>query len=183
MNVLVACEFSGVVRRAYRAAGHVAYSCDLEPSDDDSDYHIQLDVLEILDQGWDLMIAHPPCTSLTCSGAWYYQHRPEARQKALEFILTLYDAPIPRIAIENPIGVLSTMWRKPDQIIHPWQFGHGERKATCLWLKNLPKLTPTNIVEGREQRILNMSPGPLRRKFRSITYEGIAQAMASQWHD
>jgi site-specific DNA-cytosine methylase len=180
MRVLIACEFSGVVRRAFRERGHDAWSCDLLPAED-RDHHFQRDVLSILDYGWDLMIAHPPCTHLAVSGARWFKEKRQEQAEALEFVRRLMAAPIPRIAIENPISIISSRIRKPDQIIQPWQFGHGETKATCLWLKNLPKLTPTNIVEGREARVHRMPPGPDRWKERSRTFEGIAAAMADQW--
>lgn len=185
MRVLVACEFSGVVRRAFRERGHDAWSCDLLPSEDGNDHHIVADVRDILKSsflnGCDLMIAFPPCTHLAVSGARWFREKSQEQLEALEFVLTLMLAPIPKIAIENPVSIISTRIRKPDQIIQPWQFGHGETKATCLWLKNLPKLVPTNIVEGREGRIHKMAPGPNRAKDRSRTYEGIARAMAEQW--
>lgn len=185
MRVLIACEFSGVVRRAFRALGHDAWSCDLLPADDGEDvWHLQGDVLDRLTwTHWDLMIAHPPCTDLAVSGARHFAAKiADGRQgRALDFVKTLMDAPIARIAIENPVSIISSHIRKPDQIIQPWMFGHGETKATCLWLKNLPKLVPTNIVEGREARVHRMPPGPNRWKERSRTFEGIAQAMATQW--
>lgn len=181
MNVLVACEFSGVVRRAFRAKGHNAWSCDLIESEDGSEYHLLGDVRPYLQQSWDLMIAHPPCTHLAVSGARWFKDKREEQTEALAFVIELMNAPIPKICVENPISIISSRIRKPDQIIQPWQFGHGETKATCLWLKNLPKLTPTNIVEGREGKVWKMPPSPDRWKERSRTYEGIAQAMASQW--
>lgn len=181
MKVLVACEFSGRVRSAFRALGHEAYSCDILPSDDNSPFHLQQDVLPLLAEDWDLMIAHPPCTYLAASGARWWKDRQEQQAYALDFVQKLLDAPIARIALENPVGRISTKIRKADQIIQPWQFGHGETKATCLWLKNLPLLRPTNIVTGRSPRIHYMRPGPLRGRMRSITYQGIAEAMASQW--
>lgn len=187
MRVLVACEFSGVVRRAFAARGHNAWSCDLLPADDadrPDDYHpkhYRGDVRNILALRWDLMIAHPPCTHLAVSGARWFKDKQAEQAEALEFVRTLLDAPIPHIALENPVSVISTKIRKPDQIIQPWQFGHGETKATCLWLKNLPRLEPTNIVDGREARIHKMPPGPDRWKERSRTFEGIAEAMADQW--
>ena len=182
MRVLVACEFSGVVRDAFRARGHDAVSCDLLCSDTAGSHYIG-DVLSVLNYGWDLMIAHPPCTHLSVSGArWWPAKRADGRQAAaIEFFMALTRAPIERIAIENPIGLMSTRYRKPDQIIQPWQFGHGETKATCLWLKNLPLLVPTNIVPGREARVHRMAPGPNRARERSRTYQGIAEAMADQW--
>ena len=183
MKVLVACEYSGVVRRAFRALWHDAWSCDLLPAEDDSAYHLQQDVLTVLGGGWDMMIAHPPCTDLAVSGArWFPAKRASgAQDRAVRFFMALVNARIRHIAVENPVSIMSSLHRKPDQIIQPWQYGHGETKATCLWLKNLPKLTPTNIVEGREARVHKMAPGPDRWKERSRTYEGIAAAMAAQW--
>ena len=190
MRVLVACEYSGRVRQAFRDRGHDAWSCDLLPAEDGSPYHFQKPIDDVIDgwhvhgegfRVWDLMIAHPPCTHLSVSGARWWKDKVDEQVKALEFVKMLMDAPIGRIAIENPISKISTAIRKPDQIIQPWQFGHGETKATCLWLKNLPPLKPTNIVEGREARVHRMPPGPDRWKERSRTYEGIAKAMAEQW--
>jgi hypothetical protein len=184
MRVLIACEFSGVVRRAFRGVGHDAWSCDLLPAEDGSPYHLVGDVLKRLHnlhKPWDLMIAHPPCTHLAVSGARWWNDKQKEQAEALDFVRALMDAPIYRIAIENPVSRISTAIRKPDQIIQPWMFGHGETKATCLWLKNLPLLKPTCIVSGREPRIHHMPPGPDRWKERSRTYEGIAQAMAEQW--
>lgn len=183
MRVLIACEFSGIVRGAFAALGHDAWSCDLLPTEDRNaqDFHYPADVLDILDDSWDLMVAHPPCTHLASSGARWFKDKIPEQVMATWFVQMLANAPIPRIAIENPIGVLSTLWRKPDQIIQPWQFGHGETKATCLWLKGLPKLTPTNIVDGRVPRVHYASPGPDRWKERSRTLPGIASAMADQW--
>ncbi len=182
LKVLVACEYSGRVRDAFTRLGHFAMSCDLLPSDA-SGLHYQGDVFDIIDQGWDIMIAHPPCTHLAVSGARHFPAKRESgvQQEALEFVRRLMNAPIAKIALENPISIISSQIRKPDQIIQPWQFGHGETKATCLWLKDLPKLTPTNIVEGRNDRIHKMPPSADRWKKRSITYQGIADAMASQW--
>ena len=185
MNVLVACEFSGVVRESFNRGGHNAWSCDLRPSEIIGQ-HIQGDVFEAINsRKWDLMIAHPPCTHLAVSGArWFPQKIADGRQQeAIKFFLALANADIPLIAIENPIGIMSRIYRKPDQIIQPWQFGHGETKATCLWLKGLPKLQPTNMVEGREQRIWRMAPSPEREKEHSRTYQGIADAMAKQWEN
>lgn len=185
MEVLIACECSGEVRRAFRERGHAAYSCDMEPADDgEQRYHLQGDALYFAQSRWDLMIAHPPCTHLAVSGArWFEEKRRDGRQqKAVAFFMDLANMHhIPRICLENPVSVMSTIWRKPDQIIQPWQFGHGETKATCLWLKGLPKLEPTNIVEGREARVHKMAPGPNRAKERSKTYEGVAKGMAAQW--
>ncbi len=183
-RVLVACEYSGRVRDAFIRAGHDAWSCDLLPSEANPRRHIQGDVRHFLTgmaKPWDLLIAHPPCTHLAVSGArWFHEKRAE-QAEALAFVRLLLDAPIPRIALENPVSIISTAIRKPTQTIQPWQFGHGETKATCLWLKNLPPLTPTNIVEGREAHVHRMPPGPDRWKERSRTFEGIAQAMADQW--
>lgn len=182
LRVLVACEFSGVVRRAFRALGHDAWSCDLMPAEDGSDHHFQGDALVVLDGGWDLLIAHPPCTDLAVSGARHFPAKQaDGRQDhALEFVSALM-AFRGRYCIENPISIISSRIRKPDQIIQPWQFGHGETKATCLWLNGLMPLRPTNIVEGREARVHRMPPGPNRWKERSRTFEGIAAAMADQW--
>ena len=183
MKVLVACEFSGVVRRAFARAypSHEVFSCDLLPAEDDSSTHLQCPVEEVLDLGWDLMISHPPCTHLAVSGArWFKEKQPEQRA-ALQFVRLLLNAPIHRICLENPISIISSRIRKPDQIIQPWQFGHGETKATCLWLKNLPLLRPTSVVSGREARVHRMAPSPDRWKERSRTFEGIAAAMAAQW--
>ena len=183
MRVLVGCEFSGTVRRAFRDKGHDAWSCDLLPADDGSEFHIEGDVLPVLSMGWDLLIGHPPCTHLAVSGARYFAaKRKDGRQQAaLDFVKVLMDAPIHRICIENPVSIISTKIRKPDQILQPYQFGHPETKATCLWLKNLPPLTPTDVVEGREQRVWRMPPSPDRWKKRSVTYAGVAKAMADQW--
>ena len=181
MKILIACEYSGRVREAFRAKGHDAWSCDLLDSEDNSPYHIKGDCLEILEDGWDMLIAHPPCTHLAVSGARWFKDKLSEQAEALWFVDMLLNAPIKHIALENPISIISSRIRKPDQIIHPWQFGHGETKATCLWLKNLPKLKPTNIVEGREARVHKMAPGPDRWKERSRTYQGIANAMAGHW--
>lgn len=201
MRVLVACEFSGRVREAFRKLGHEAWSCDVLPADDNSPYHIQDDVLKHLDDGWDLMIAHPPCTHLAVSGARYFPEKiADGRQQAaLDFVQRLLVADIPMIALENPVSVISSKIRKPTQTIQPYQFGHPETKKTCLWLKGLPKLTPTNVVEpdfmrnhdgsfkldkkGKKySRIHWMTPShPDRAKLRSLTYQGIADAMANQW--
>lgn len=181
MKILIGCEFSGVVRDAFRARGHEAVSCDLLPSERPGP-HRQADVFEVIDEGgWDMLIFFWPCTNLAVSGAKHF-HRKRLRQArdVMSFKL-LMECGIPRIAAENPIGVLSTLYRKPDQIIQPWQFGHGEVKSTCLWLKNLPRLRPTQIVEGRRARVHRMPPGPNRWKERSRTLEGIGQAMAGQW--
>lgn len=194
MRVLVACEYSAVVREAFAARGHDAMSCDLLPTEVPGP-HYEGDVRDILDDGWDLMIAHPPCTYLAGSGARWLHETPknprpgvlygEARRKAqaeaLDFVRLLLAAPIPRIALENPVSVISSQIRKPDQIIQPWQFGHGETKATCLWLKGLPPLVPTNVVEGRENRVHRMPPSANRWRERSRTFPGIAEAMADQW--
>ena len=180
MKVLVACEYSGTVRDAFIAAGHEALSCDLLPTDNPGP-HYQGDVRDVLSDGWDLMIAHPPCTHLAVSGARWFKDKQAEQAEALDFVRLLLDAPIDRIALENPVSVISSRIRKPDQIIQPWQFGHGETKATCLWLKGLPKLTPTDIVDGREARVHKLPPSADRWKIRSTTYTGIAAAMAQQW--
>ena len=180
MRVLVACEFSGRVRDAFKAMGHYAMSCDLLPSEAPGEHH-QGDVRDVLNDDWDLMIAHPPCTHLAVSGARWWKEKRKEQREALQFVRELLDAPIPHIAVENPIGIISTEIRKPDQIIQPWQFGHGETKATCLWLYALPKLEPTNIVSGREAKCHRMPPSKDRWKKRSLTYQGIAKAMAEQW--
>ena len=183
MRVLVACEFSGTVRRAFEAKGHDAWSCDLLETEDNPAKHFQGDVTPILTMGWDLMVAHPPCTHLAVSGARWFKEKEQEQVEALEFVRVLMQAPIPRIAIENPVSVISTKIREPDQVIQPWMFGHGETKATCLWLKNLPALRPTNMVEGRENRIHRMPPSENRWRERSRTFAGIAAAMAEQWSD
>jgi hypothetical protein len=180
MRVLVACEYSGTVRDAFIARGHDALSCDLLPTEKLGP-HYEGSVLDILNCGWDLMIAHPPCTHLAVSGARWWKDKQAEQAAALWFVDVLMQAPITRIAIENPVSKISTAIRKPDQIVQPWQFGHGETKATCLWLKGLPKLVPTNVVEGREARIHKMPPSKDRWKERSRTYQGIADAMAAQW--
>ena len=180
MRVLVACEYSGRVRDAFAANGHDAWSCDLLGSETPGQ-HYQGDVRDMLVQEWDLLICHPPCTHLAVSGARWFKDKQTEQVEALEFVRLLLECPIPRICLENPVSIISSRIRKPDQIIQPWQFGHGETKATCLWLKGLPKLKPTNIVAGREARVHKMPPGPDRWKERSRTYEGIANAMADQW--
>jgi len=182
MRVLIACEYSGRVRDAFIRRGHEAMSCDLLPTEVPGP-HYQGPVEDVLGDGWDLMVAHPPCTHLAVSGS---RHFPEKiadgrQQEALEFVRLLMDAPIERWAIENPVSVISSAIRKPDQIIQPWEHGHGEVKATCLWLKNLPKLKPSQCVEGREERVWLMPPGPDRWKERSRTFEGVAEAMGDQW--
>lgn len=180
MKVLVACEYSGRVRNAFLSRGHQALSCDLLPSMMPGPHH-QGDVLDLLDQDWDLMVAFPPCTHLASSGARWFKDKLPEQEEALEFVCTLLEAPISKIALENPVGIIGTRVRKSDQIIHPWQFGHGDVKATCLWLKNLPPLEPTRIVEGRAARVHKAPPREGRWKRRSATYYGIAQAMADQW--
>jgi len=191
MRVLVACEYSGRVREAFRKRGHDAWSCDLLPSEDNSPNHFVGDIREILNKRWDLMIAHPPCTDLAVSGAaWFKEKIADGRQQmALDFVRLLMCAPIKRIAVENPISAISSEIRKPDQIIQPWMFGHKETKATCLWLKNLPKLNEVNNVKEAtmalpkniRQRLYYLPPGPNRWKERSRTYQGIADAMSEQW--
>lgn len=179
-RVLVACEYSGRVRNAFAALGWDAWSCDLLPSEKPGNHH-QGDVREVLYQSWDLMIAHPPCTHLAVSGARWFKDKVREQAEALDFVRLLLSAPIQHIALENPVSIISSKIRRPDQIIQPWQHGHGETKATCLWLKNLPKLTPSNVVSGREQRIWKLPPSEDRWKERSRTFSGIAEAMASQW--
>ena len=184
MKILVACEESQAVTIELRHLGHEAYSCDIIPcSGGHPEWHLQVDALELLKMKWDMIIAFPPCTNLAVSGARYFREKQaDGRQQAsIEFFMQFANADCKRIAIENPIGIMSTRYRKPDQIIQPWQFGHGETKATCLWLKGLPKLQPTDIVTGREQRVWKMPPGPERAKLRSKTYLGVARAMAEQW--
>ena len=182
MSVLVACEFSGIVRDAFAAKGHDAWSCDLLQSETAGN-HYQCDVKEIINYKWDLMIAHPPCTHLAVSGArWFPEKRKLGlQQEALDFVQMLLDANIPKICLENPVSVISSYIRKPDQYIQPYEYGHGERKKTGLWLKNLPLLTPTELVDGREQRVWKMGPSENRWKERSRFYPGIAKAMADQW--
>jgi site-specific DNA-cytosine methylase len=181
-RVLVACEYSGRVRDAFAKLGFDAWSCDLLPTETPGN-HYQCDVSKVINLGWDLMICHPPCTDLAVSGARHFKEKiaDGRQQKSLDFVQYLLDAPIKFIALENPISVISSKIRKPDQIIQPWQFGHGETKSTCLWLKGLPKLQPSNIVEGREAKIHKMPPSPDRWKNRSRTYQGIADSMACQW--
>lgn len=180
MRALIGCEFSGIVREEFRRRGHDAWSCDLLDTEIPGQ-HIKGDLLNALGDGWDLGIFHPPCTRLAVSGARWFKLYREEQEEALEFVRRLLDAPIQKIALENPISVISTRIRKPDQIIQPWMFGHGETKATCLWLKNLPPLKPTAVVQGREARVHYASPGPNRWKERSRTLPGIAEAMADQW--
>ena len=184
MKVLIACEESQEVCKAFRQKGHEAYSCDIiECSGGHPEWHIKDNVLNHLNDGWDMMIAFPECTHLAVSGARWFKEKIEdgRQQKAINFFMQMVNASIPKIVIENPIGIMSSKYRKPDQIIQPWQYGHGETKSTCLWLKNLPKLKPSNIVEGRDQRIWKMAPSENRAKLRSKTYIGIAKAMAAQW--
>ena len=184
MRVLIACEYSGRVRDAFIALGHEAISCDLLPTDADGP-HYQGSLFDVIDYPWDLMIAHPPCTDLAVSGSRHFEaKKKDGRQYAsVAFFMQLVRRSdhIPMTAIENPVCIMSSLYRKPDQIIHPWQFGHGETKATCLWLKGLPLLEPTSIVDGRENRVHRMPPSADRWKLRSTTYQGIADAMASQW--
>ena len=180
MKVLVACEYSGRVREAFRAKGHHAVSCDLLPSDVPGP-HYRGDVRDLLTEHWALMIAHPPCTHLAVSGARWFKDKKAEQEQALDFVRLLLNAPIDKIALENPVSIISSRIRKPDQIIQPWQFGHGETKKTCLWLKNLDPLKATKIVDGRENRVHRMPPSVDRWKLRSMTYQGIADAMADQW--
>ena len=178
--ILIACEVSGNIRNALTDLGYNAWSCDLLPTETPGN-HFQTNVTNILSLGWDMIIAHPPCKYLASSGARWWKHRKAEQKKAIAFFMKLVNSPIPRICIENPIGIMSTEYRKPDQIIQPWQFGHGETKSTCLWLKNLPLLKPTCIVSGRKPRIHMMPGGKNQSRLRSITYKGIAKAMALQW--
>jgi hypothetical protein len=182
MRVLVACESSGRVRDAFRAAGHDAVSCDVLPTEAPGP-HIEGDVLPHLADGWDMIVAFPPCTHLAVSGARHFAaKRADGRQQeGIAFFLAIAAAPVAKLAIENPVGIMSSLYRKPDQVIQPWQFGHGETKATCLWLRGLPPLVPTDVVPGREARVHRMPPSPDRWKQRSATYPGIASAMAAQW--
>lgn len=184
-NAIVGCEKSGIIREALRRLGWNAYSCDLLPAEDGSKYHIQGDVLDVLETyaDFDLGIFHPPCTRTAVSGARWFRLYKGEQKNAIRFFMKFTKTGIPHVCIEHPISIMSTVYRKPDQIIRPWQFGHGEVKATCLWLFNLPKLKPTNIVEGREARVHKMSPGPERSANRSRTYPGIAEAMAKQFTD
>lgn len=180
LKVLVACEFSGTVRDAFLKLGHDALSCDLLPTDV-AGPHYQGSVKDIIDDGWDLMIAHPPCTHLAVSGARWFKDKKVEQKQALEFVQFLMDASIKMKCIENPVSIISSKIRKPDQIIQPWQFGHGETKSTCLWLQGLPLLKPTNVVGGRENRIHRLPPSEDRWKLRSKTFQGIADAIADQW--
>ena len=191
-NVLVACEFSGIVRDAFTKRGHNAWSCDLLPTERPGKHYIG-DVANILDAGWDIMIAHPPCTYLVPRAAYWAKIKNTYQQieQAVAFFMLLANAPISKIAIENPVCIMSTRYRKPDQIIQPYQFGHPERKRTCLWLKNLPPLAPTNQITPEQPRFVDskqaryfvdsISPSPERWKIRSRTFAGIAEAMAMQW--
>jgi hypothetical protein len=190
MKVLIACEFSGRVREAFAKRGHDAWSCDLLPTEIPGQ-HLQGDVLQILKAGWDLMVAFPPCTHLANSGARWWKNKAVEQRAAADFFMALAQAPIPRIAIENPIGIMSTLWRKPDQIVQPWWFGDEATKSTCLWLKNLPRLVPTNAVSPgnfyvtpkgkRMPAWYNLPQTKNRSKLRSITFPGLADAMAEQW--
>jgi hypothetical protein len=191
MRVLIACEYSGTVRDAFRALGHDAWSCDLLPCDADQKYHIHGDVMEVLGAGWDLMVAHPPCTHLAVSGARWFKDKVEEQKQALDFVRDLLAAPIPRIALENPVSIISSHIRKPDQIIQPYMFGHEATKTTCLWLKDLPPLVPTQMVSKGARHVTksgrslpewyNLPPSADRWKIRSATFKGIADAMAAQW--
>lgn len=206
-RILIACEYSGTVREAFKAKGYDAWSCDLLPTEIPGN-HYQCDVLDVLNEGWDMMIAHPPCTYLTISANKWYKDQPErksgtlvgaarrhARQQAIDFFIGIYNAPIPKICIENPIGIMSTAFRKPDQVIQPFMFGHPETKATCLWLKRLPPLchyahddlfnSKTHVelphLKSEKERLHYLPPSSERWKIRSKTFQGIAEAMASQW--
>ena len=180
MRVAVLCEFSGTVRDAFRARGHYALSCDLLPTETFGP-HIRGDARDIDWSSFDLVVAHPPCTHLAVSGSRWFKDKQPQQAEALEFVRWIMALPVPRLALENPVSIISSRIRKPDQIIQPWMFGHGETKATCLWLRGLPKLVPTNIVEGRAAKVHKCPPGPDRWKIRSRTYQGIAEAMADQW--
>lgn len=180
MKVAVLCEFSGVVRDAFLRHGHNAVSCDLLPSESPGP-HIRGN---LLDRDWskfDLLICHPPCTHLAASGARHFWKKKSQQAEAVEFVRKMFNLGVRRVAVENPVGVLSSLFRKPDQTVQPWQFGHPEVKRTCFWLRGLPLLQPVNVVEGREARVHRLPPSPDRWKLRSRTYEGIAEAMASQW--
>lgn len=182
MNILIGCEFSGRVRSAFRELGYDAWSCDLDDDLFNSEYHLKMDIFEAIKlKKWDLMIAFPPCTYLTVAGNRWYKDSP-LRKEAVEFVRELYNVDIPHIAIENPVGVLSTQWKSPSQIIHPWQYGHPEKKRTCLWQKRVPKLVPTNIVSHNgNSEVLKYGHYANTQKVRSLTYYGIAEAMANQW--
>jgi site-specific DNA-cytosine methylase len=183
-RVLVGCEMSGVVRQAFRAQGCDAWSCDLVSAEDGSPHHLRCDVFKAIEaMHWHALIVFPPCTDLAVSGArWFKEKQRDGRQqRALDFVRRLLEANIQYIALENPVSIISSRIRKPDQIIQPWQFGHGEVKTTCLWLKNLPPLRPTQLVTGRVQRVWRMGPSPTRHIDRARTYSGIATAMATQW--
>ena len=180
MNVLVGCEYSATVRDAFARLGHFAMSCDFLDTERPG-HHYKGNVFDIIHLGWDIGIFHPPCTHLAVSGARWFKDKVVEQAEALDFVRRLLDAPIPKLGLENPVSIISSRIRKPDQVIQPWMFGHGETKATCLWLKGLPKLVPTNVVEGREPVVHHMPPGPDRWKNRSRTYQGIADAMAQQW--
>lgn len=184
MRILCACEESQAVTIEMRKNGHEAYSCDIQDcSGGHPEWHIKGDALELIKLQWDMIVAFPPCTNLAVSGARYFaeKQRDGRQQASIDFFMAFVNADCPRIAIENPVGIMSTKYRKPDQIIQPWQYGHGETKATCLWLKGLPMLQPTEIVDGREQRVWEMPPSKDRAKMRSKTFPGIAKAMADQW--
>ena len=182
MKVLIACEYTGVVRDEFLKLGHEAMSCDILPTESPGP-HYQGDVRDVLHYPWDLMIAHPPCTHLSVSGSRHFEEKimDGRQQSGVSFFMELAKADIPKIVIENPICIMSTLWREPDQIIQPWEHGHGETKSTCLWLKGVKPLVVTDVVEGREARIHNLPPSPDRGKIRSATYPGIALAMARQW--
>lgn len=185
-KILIACEESQAVTKAFRKLGFEAYSCDIvDESGGHPEWHIKGDVLEQLDKNWDAVIAFPPCTHLSVSGArWFKEKQADGRQQAaIKFFLAFTNLKTKFVAIENPISIMSSHYKKPTQIIQPWQYGHGETKSTCLWLKDLPKLEPTNIVEGREQRVWKLPPSKDRAKLRSKTYQGIADAMAKQWSE
>jgi len=184
VQVLVACEESQTVTKEFRRFGHDAYSCDILPcSGGHPAWHLQLDVKYALKSSWDMILAFPPCTHIAASGArsWIDKEYDGRQQQGIDFFMSFVNVSCPRVLIENPVGIMSRIWQKPTQIIHPWQFGHGETKATCLWLRGLPKLKPTNIVEGRENKVWHMAGGKQRSRLRSRTYDGIAKAMAQQY--
>jgi len=184
MKVLVACEESQAVTIAFREKGHEAYSCDIFPcSGGHPEWHLQQDVVELLKEKWDMIIAFPPCTDLAVSGARWFKEKiaDGSQQRSIDFFMQFTNVDCPRVIIENPIGIMSTRYRKPDQIVQPWQFGHGETKATCFWVKGCPLLKPSNVVSGREQRIWKLPPSANRAALRSKTYQGVAEAMAEQW--
>lgn len=181
MKIAVLCEFSGIVTGAFYSRGHDAISCDILPSENEHVTHIQDDLFKFDWSMFDIIIAHPPCTHLCVSGARWFKEKQKEQKEAIDFFMKIWHIPVKKMCIENPVGIMSTYFRKPDQYIQPWQYGHGETKKTGLWLRGLPLLKPSNIVQGRENRIYKMSPSKNRGKERSIFYKGIADAMADQW--